>query len=234
VSETRLDMDDHSQRFRRAKLQLKALLQQPEAGSVITRTPWTVMSALTSSPCSPQLHTEPDRPAPCANSRYAPPNQGIGRADRPGGSTAAHPPVHPPRWRRARAASRRWALTKYCPARRVVIAESARQAGEFRAARTLVAWPGNQWPGDGIEHGNKLVAFIKGSFRFRSAAAAGIVRIAVAGPPSSRWTALIPVAGPSSSGRPTTFIPPPRPPSRPASVAKAGDWRDRALDWDRP
>ena len=64
VSETRLDMDDHSLRFRRAKLQLKALLQQPETGSVITRTPWTVMSALTSSPRSPQLQTEPDRPAP--------------------------------------------------------------------------------------------------------------------------------------------------------------------------
>jgi len=53
VSETRLDMDDHSQRFCRAKLQLKVLLQQPEAGSVITRTSWTVMPALTSSPLYP-------------------------------------------------------------------------------------------------------------------------------------------------------------------------------------
>ena len=76
MSETRLDMDDHSQRFCRAKLQVKALLQQPEAGSVITRTPWTVMSALTSSPLNSQLHVEPDRPAPRANRWYAPPNQG--------------------------------------------------------------------------------------------------------------------------------------------------------------
>ena len=34
------------------------------------------MSALTSSPRSSRLHAEPDRPAPRANSRYAPPNQG--------------------------------------------------------------------------------------------------------------------------------------------------------------
>ena len=82
VSETRLDMDDHSLRFCRARLQVKALLQQPETGSVITRTPWTVMSALTSSPRSPQPHAEPDRPVPRADGRYAPPNQG----NRPGES----------------------------------------------------------------------------------------------------------------------------------------------------
>ena len=49
------------------------------------------MSALTSSPRSPRPHAEPDRLVPRANSRYAPPNQGIGRVNRPGGSTAAHP-----------------------------------------------------------------------------------------------------------------------------------------------
>ena len=66
VSETRLDMDDHLQSFCRATPQVKALLQQPEAGSVITRTPWTVMSALTSSPLNARLHAEPDRRAPRA------------------------------------------------------------------------------------------------------------------------------------------------------------------------
>lgn len=76
VSETRLDMDDHSQRFCRAGLQEKALLQQPEAGSVITRPPWTVMSALTSSPLNSQPHAEPDRPAPAQDGWYAPPHQG--------------------------------------------------------------------------------------------------------------------------------------------------------------
>ena len=96
VSETRLDMDDHSQRFCRAKLLLKALLQQPEAGSVITRTPWTVMSALTSSPRSPQPHAEPDRPVPAQSAGTRRLTRGIGRVNRPGGSTAADSAAHPP------------------------------------------------------------------------------------------------------------------------------------------
>ena len=88
VSETRLDMDDHSQRFCRAKLQVNALLQQPEAGSVITRTPRTVMSALASSPLNPPAPRGASSPAPRANRRYAPPNQGnragrIGPAELP-------------------------------------------------------------------------------------------------------------------------------------------------------
>ena len=95
VSETRLDMDDHSQRFCRAKLQVKALLQQPEAGSVITRTPWTVMPTLTSSPLNPRLHAEPARLAPAQTAGTRRLTREICRESRPGGVTAAHPPTRP-------------------------------------------------------------------------------------------------------------------------------------------
>ena len=90
------------------------------------------MPALTSSLLNPPAPRGASWPGARANGRYAPPNQG-NRPSEPARRSYRRAPAHPsaPWQRRARAASRRWALTKYCPPKRVVIAESAGPGGNF-------------------------------------------------------------------------------------------------------
>ena len=97
VSETRLDMDDHSQRFCRAKLQVNALLQQPEPGSVITRTPWTRHAGADLQPAEHPAPRGASSPAPRPNGRYAPPNQGnrLNESAQRGHPLRTHPLTHP-------------------------------------------------------------------------------------------------------------------------------------------
>lgn len=178
VSETRLDMDDHSQRFCGAKLQLKALLQQPEAGSVITRTPWTVMSALTSSPLNARLHAEPDRRAPrgeTAGTRRLTRESAGESAPRSYRCAAARPlALEETRPRRCTARGTDYVLPSEEGGNRGI-----GTAGQVNLGRQNARWliRGTSGQGTTVEHGNKLVAFIKRSLRFSPAAAPGIVRI---------------------------------------------------------